>query len=309
MKKEFIVLAVVIVLLAGVLLLRKNNNVHYTIPGLDPMEENSVTKLVIDRPNEEITLKRSGDRWEIEPEGFKADAKAISSMISRLSGLSISAMVSEGGHYNVYDLSDDKKITVQAFEGDSVIRGLDIGKQAASSRHTYILLAGDKKVYQADGDFRSTFDKERDSLRDKIVMAFDDDISGIEINFGKKNIVLKKAASATDANAPESQPGQATQKWISEDGKHVRDSAVNETINTLRNLTCQRYIDDKNTDDLGKPSYTMTLEGSKKYSIAVFDKTKDNSYPARSSESSYPFYLSQWKAKKIMLTGKALFEK
>jgi len=74
---------------------------------------------------------------------------------------------------------------------------------------------------------------------------------------------------------------------------------VDEIVSTLSNLECDEFIENKNKDDYKSPLYTLTLKGINTYSISLFEK-KDNKHPAVSSQSDYPFLLSEWKAKRIM---------
>jgi hypothetical protein len=174
------------------------------------------------------------------------------------------------------------------------------------------MIDDDHRVFHAEGNIKNEFDKTVPDLRDKKVMVFHDEIKGLTLRKGKKELIITKAESSvsvdvTGKGEQEKKPQEDTPKWITIDGKPAKEKEVDEIVNILSHLECDKFIEDMTKEDFGSPVYTATLRGVKIYSISLFEK-KENQYPAVSSESDYPFLISEGKANKIMKDLNALKE-
>ena len=90
--------------------------------------------------------------------------------------------------------------------------------------------------------------------------------------------------------------------WQVNDGRTAASAKVDELLAAVSQLACEKYIADHVTADYKDPIYTLELEGQKAHRLSIFAKQNetDTSYPAVSSDSSYPFFLAEWKAKQLM---------
>ena len=82
-------------------------------------------------------------------------------------------------------------------------------------------------------------------------------------------------------------------------------------LTPLSNLRCEKYIENRKKADFVNPIYTFKLKGAQKYTLTMFAKIdKDaKSYPAMSSQSDFPFLLTDSQADKIMLDPAEIVEK
>jgi hypothetical protein len=301
-KREYIILILIIVILCVYLFLRQNERVHYELPKIKPIEKNDISKLTIKKADSEIVLFRKDDRWLISPQGFPADKAIVDRMLDEVSGLTLTALASESRNYSIYELDNKKKIQVTAYKGDTPLIKFDIGKIAPSYRHTFIKLEGDYRVYHAEKNLRNTFDKTVSVLRDKVVMKINEEITELTLIKGKKQMNIRRIIAPIETEQKQQEPAQ---KWETDKGQKLNDEEVDEIINTLSDLSCDDFIEGKKKEDFKTPIYSVSLKGIKTYKISLFKK-QDGRYPAISSESDYPFYLSEWKAKKIMKEFKEL---
>jgi hypothetical protein len=107
--------------------------------------------------------------------------------------LTLTALVSESEDYIRYDLHAGKKITVKAWQEDSLMRNFDIGKAASSFRHTFVKLNDDSRVFHARDNFRGKFELSEDNLRDKSVLSFKiTDIQEIQIDKDQTSLKLAR---------------------------------------------------------------------------------------------------------------------
>jgi hypothetical protein len=77
---------------------------------------------------------------------------------------------------------------------------------------------------------------------------------------------------------------------------------VNRLLNTLSELRCDTFIEDRANEDFTTPVFNIQLKGSQEYSLSIFAKTeeKETQHPAISSASKYAFLLTDSQAQGIM---------
>ncbi|MDY6838274.1 MAG: DUF4340 domain-containing protein [Thermodesulfobacteriota bacterium] len=309
-KKEYIILGAVIVALSVYLVFHDPDRTHYELPTIPEMAEVDISKIEISKAGTTIVLNKKDDQWYIAPEGYLVDTHRVEAMLDGMETLTVTALVSESESFGRYDLDSDKKIAVKAWQGETLKRSFDVGKTASSFQHTFVKLSGDDRVYHGRGNFRDQFDQTVDGLRDKTVMAFDQkDIQEIQMTKGKETFAFKRTeipvevtAGEKDAEAAPSSEGEAKMIWQTADGKEGDEAKIDRFLNTLSNLRCEKYIDDKKKEDFTDPICTAQLKGMEEYTLSIFTKKdKDaNQYPAISSENDYPFLLPKWQADNLM---------
>lgn len=337
MRKEFIILGVVIVVLLVYVMFRSSDKVHYDIPGLDPVKTEDIDRIEIKKPDQTIQLVKKDDKWLIDPNGYPVDKDKVERITGAISTLTLTDLVSKSKNYSRYDLTKEKAIQVKAYKKDEVVREFEIGKPAATYGHTFVKIKDDTNVYYARESFRSHFALKMDDLRDKVVMKLDsNEITEVEIEkegntylFAKKVKPIKppaedkdkkKAGEEKKQEVKPKEPGEEI-SWIMPDGKMGKKSGLDSLINQLTNLSCQEYIEGKSKEDFKEqaPIYRLKLKGSKDYIIKIFPKPEKKEdekeegsggekYPAISSENSYPFLLTSWKAEQIMKKPEDLIE-
>jgi len=320
-KIEYIVLAAIIVCLSLYLVFQKSDEVGYSLPDISDIHKKDISKLEINIPSEEtLVLNKDDNKWMIASRNYPADQGKVESMIDVIDELTLTALVSESENYSRYDLGDDKKINVNAWAKDTLIRSFDIGKAASTFRHTFVRIGEDKRVYHAQENFRGKFDISIEKLRDKTVLSFNEtDIQKLSVVNQEKTLFLAMNQIPVEVGTDSgSQPGNKKDKeqdkekmtpeiqpvWQDQDGNQTEKSKVDKLLSTLSRLTCESYITGKEKKDFAdmKPIYIITLTGSEEYSLTLFEKADKDAtgYPAISSHNEYPFTLAGFQAENIM---------
>lgn len=308
-KKEYIILALVIIALAAYLVTRTSDRTQYQLPDVPQVAAKEISKLQITRDKAVIVIHKKDDKWYIAPEEFPADGNKIKDMLTAIENLTLTALVSESKNYNLYDLGEDKKINVKAWQADNLRRDVDLGKTASSFRHTFVKPAGDERVFHARGNFRNNFDLTVDDLRDKGVLALNPaDIVQFQVIKDQRSLILNKTpapvvvAGAQAKKQTEAAPAANKVEWQAADGRPVDEAVVQQILDTVSNLRCEKFITDRGKDDFTSPLFTLRVKGGQDYSLSIFAKAaeKDTDYPAVSSGSNYPFLLSGSQVDKIM---------
>ncbi len=239
-------------------------------------------------------------------------------MIDGVGALSLTALASESRNYALYELDEARATEVTLYDGDAPVRRILIGKGASSGRHSFVRLDTDHRVFHASGVLGNRYRKTVADLRDKAVLAIDEEITEVTLQDGAAQLVLMRhvppaevqlgdgpADAGLEAEKPEGPPPP---KWQTADGAPAREHDIDEIINTVSHLRCDGFVEGKAKEALTEPRYTLTLRGSRSYSLAIFEKD-ENRFVATSSESDYPFFIADWKAEKVMKELPALVER
>ena len=317
MKKEYIVLVVIIALAIVYLAVHKTNRSQYQLPEIPEMDSKAISKLEIAGPDETIVLNRKDNRWYIAPQEYLADDEAVEPMLDAIDDLTLTALVSETKSFVRYDLHEEKKITVRAWAGSTMEREFEMGKAAPTYQHTFVHLPDDLNIYHARGNFRYKFEKTPDKLRDKTVLSFEkEQAQRILLARGEdsEELIFKPVAAeesedkaAEEADETEetvdAEPPEPEMAWQTPEGKSAEKTDVDALLILLAELKCESYIDDKTKEDFKSPgpAYRLELSGAEDASLSIFDKVDEDAddHPGISSESDYPFFLSETRAKSI----------
>jgi len=301
-KKEIAILFFIIVVLLFYIYSKKGDKTHYQLPDIQTVNTEDISKINISGKDSNIILIKGSDGWLIAPQNYLADETTVNSLVRTLAELKLTALVSESKNYSIYELDKDNSIEVESYAGDKILQKISIGKPASSYRHTFVMLGDDHRVYHAEGNIKNEFNKTVSDLRDKLVMKFNDEIAEVIMKKeGHEVTVIRSTPPASvDITDKDSKVGvEDVTKWIAADGSPVKAEEIDEIISSLSNFQCDEFIEDRKKDDFKSPLFTLKLKGINTYTISLFEK-EDDQYPAISSESEYPFFISEWKAKKIM---------
>jgi hypothetical protein len=324
LKFEYILLGIVILSLVLYLFLRNPDKIQYSIPEIDSISVEDVSKLELIKADETITLEKKDEEWLIVPQGYPADKEKVNKMAKEISELTLTDVISESkSGYSKYGLDQKEGIRARAYGQKEVIREFTIGKQAPTYRHTFVRILDDTRVFQARNSFRSQFEQTVDNLRNKTVMKFDPaEIREIELKQGKESLLFSKQMEKVEIKAqPNDTEGkQSTEKspqpqeveiWVTPDGTRAKTETMKSLITDLSNLRCLKFEEDKMKSDLTNPVYSIVLKGNESYTLNLFPKNKeaDDSYPAITSVSAYPFFLSSYKAESLMKKPEDILQK
>jgi hypothetical protein len=314
-KKEYFILILIIAALSAYLFMRSSDRTFYELPKIAGQEQNKITKIEISKSGDAIVLNKKDNKWYLEPRGYLADAKKVKDMLNVLGAFTLTTLVSESKDYVRYELNDEKRITVKAWQQEALKRNFDIGKPASSFRHTFVRIDGDSRVFHARDAFRDKFDLTADKLRDKNVLSFKPaDIR--EIQIAKDKTSLKLVRSQIPVTPQQEKSDNAPQvaakfEWQTSDGTKGNGTNLSRLLTTLSNLNSISYINDRSKKTFSAPIYAVTLKGDQDYQLDIFAKLQkdDENYPAVSSASDYPFFLSDNQVQQIMKDPEEMLKK
>jgi len=304
-KKEYWIPAVLIIGLSLYLFFHERDRTQYELPVLQELPASEITKIEILKPGGlAIALERKDDGWILLPDAYPAESGKTNTLVESIGKLTLTALVSESQTYERYGLGKEEKIRVKAWAKEKLKRDFEVGKAAPSSQHTFVLLAGDPRVFQAGENLKARFDQSLDDLRDKSVFEFEPSaVESVVLDDGKKTVsVTRKAVPVEIGTAQSKDPSEESSQgvWESPEGK-VDESKVRQLLSVLSNLKCRAYMDNHKTMELKNPVYTAKVKGTEEHTLSLFDKNEKNDHPAVSSQNDSPFLLPEHQAKQIMI--------
>ena len=210
---------------------QKKETLAHTVAGADkdlPKIEFSeeakgkVTKLVIEKPAKDgekpepavrHVLVKEGETWRLaEPVAALANQNNVDSALSNLTKLEVKERVSSGSSdYATYDLTDDKAMHVQAFEGDKAVVELWTGK--SGGRGQMVRIAGQDGVFNVEGFSSYSYARDTKGWRDlKIVEVDTDAVTAVTIQGEKGEFTFAKSATAPKKAAEPKAEGEEAEK-------------------------------------------------------------------------------------------------
>jgi hypothetical protein len=298
-KKELLILTAVITALVFYLFFHDRNQTRYDLPDLPGISGGDIDRIEIQRAGKTLTVEKRENRWVVGGKGYPADSDKVRDMQRMLENLTLTTLISESENYTRYELDETNRISIQAWKQKMKLRDFSIGKPAATYRHTHILLAGDPKVYHAQGDLRRVFSQEEENILDKTVLDFRaEEIQELKIQEQNRSVLLKRTETAgnektvkTDSGA-EVKPAAET-FWVSSHGERVDFSNVLALLRFLSGLPCEKYVD--TGMEGGVPEIVLTLKGSTDHRLEIYSpKTgPEKSYPGKSSRTPFSFLVEE----------------
>ena len=300
LKKEYLILVLVIVALALYLGLRNKGTSHDDLPQPEVLESSRIDRIVIASQEVSLDLVKKDEQWTLQPQGYPADKAKVTNMLATITKLKLTALVSESGNYERYDLTDAEKVAVQAYSGNTLVREFNIGQSAPTFRHTFVTLAGDPKVYHGQGAFKNSFDQTVEDLRDKSVMTFDQAaITGVEIQKGDHIL----AAARVEVAPPEPAEPEATEapavpkvEWRTTQGDLLDQAPLEALMGSLSNLQCKAFVNDRSKSEFSSALWSVTFKDKdNEYTLSLFAKPNedDMSFPAIASTNPHVFSLPE----------------
>jgi hypothetical protein len=188
----------------------------------DQIQEIEIKK----RTGETVHLQRNESKWQVAaPEPLRADADAVSSMLSTVSSLSSDRTVDEKAS-NL----DDYGLTRPAMELDVTDKNkktakILIGDDTPAGSAVYAAIAGDARVFALSSYKKNSFDKTVNDLRDKRLLPFDSDkVSSIELTAKKQTIAFGRSKDEWQIVKPK--PFRAERLQVEELLRTLRDAKM-----------------------------------------------------------------------------------
>jgi hypothetical protein len=197
-------------------------------PAILKLDASTITSLEIKKKDEKpiILTKAESGKWQITaPQSFSADQNVVSGILSTLSSLDSQRVVEDkAADPKPYGL-DPPAVQLNVAEKGDKVQKLLIGDNTPTGGATYVMLAGDSRVFTAATYATSAVDKSLNDLRDKRLLTVNPDkISRIELV--KKNQDIEFGRNKDEWQILKPQPLRADTFQISELVRKLTDAKM-----------------------------------------------------------------------------------
>ncbi len=117
-----------------------------------------------------LEVRKSGDAWLVGEQGkadtfVKAEQWTVDRMLSLASTVKVLNPVSSSG--NAERFGFDTALSLDIHSSGKKVRSLSIGKTAVTPSQSYVRLDGSSEIVLVSGDYRTVFDTNVETLREK----------------------------------------------------------------------------------------------------------------------------------------------
>ncbi len=139
---------------------------------LERLDEATVSAVRIVRPEQTVSLQRSGDAWTVN--GNVGDSSALTRLWNALVEAEVGGVVANNpGNHERMGLSADSALTVDFTLADGGMASLLVGKVGPIFPSGYVRLPDQDAVVVVSGDFRATLNQSVTDWRDKTILRVD----------------------------------------------------------------------------------------------------------------------------------------
>jgi hypothetical protein len=316
-KKEYLILLIIIVVLTAYLLKKDRNKTETALPELKRIDKTTIKKIIVKGPNGQFTIVVNKQKWSLLPETYPVIEGKVSKMVELLANTDISDLMSKAGKYDRYGLGEKTGTLVIAKGDKKDLRNIIIGHNSESGNRTFVKLKDDNNIYQARGDYKSSFNVSKQDIINKNIFTFNSsdivelliDVNGKKEHFvkvNKTNKVNESKVSKKNKNKKTIADSKTDKEmiWVSKtDNKNVNGKAVDEYISKNANIRCESYIGKKNSDDISYMKIVFIDKTKKKYELNISKNLSDDKSEGRvemfSSKSNFKFYMTKDDIKKL----------
>jgi len=213
-----------------------------------------VNRIVIETPtqNRTITLRRGDPGWSVTGSGsgesYPADAAAVERALGQLNELNVKAVATRDPEKHTRFKVDSTGTRVTLYDEDNELAGLVLGAPQIVSRsefNSYVRPSDEDAVYTVEGFLGSTFGRDLDGWRDKIVWELDQDrLSRIDFLYpADSSFSIEKAGE---------------NNWVSGEDT-LQSGPVSRLTSRLATLRAGGFVDSLGTDRFGSELYAIQV--------------------------------------------------
>jgi hypothetical protein len=248
-----------------------------------------VNKMVIENPvNPTLTFQRNDQQWTVSgntQENYPADASGVTRAINRLNDLKVNAVATRNPEKFTRYKVDSTGIKISLYDDNDLLNSILIGapqRAGQRSMNTYVRLADEDAVYTVEVFLQSTFSRELNDWRDKVVWDVD------QSNISRVDFLYPADSSFTIEKVD-------TQNWVS-DGDSLSYTEVNSVLSRLDRVNASDFADSVSTDAFGTEKYALQIElsGGERRRLRLKDTPADSTvYLGAHPDFPYVFTLQK----------------
>ncbi|MCQ2573484.1 MAG: DUF4340 domain-containing protein [Treponema sp.] len=155
---------------------------------IDPVKiislKEEIDEIKIERPEGNITFRKSGDEWYLN-ERYTANYNSVESLADSFSEVKLLGKVTKTDNQDVlakYDLNDERMYKVTVSHGGTELKTYKVGKSTSTNSQVYVMLDNSNDVYMAAGMLQNECSKSVNEFRSKVAFQIPkDDMTSITV--------------------------------------------------------------------------------------------------------------------------------
>ncbi len=278
------VFVVLLIVVAAIFIFDGDKNERTFRQELVTIDTSKVTEILIypkSQNHEEVRLYLDDDNWRVklsEDKSAPVSSSKIKGLYTQLLSVKPKRLAARGnekwGEFQV----DSTGTRIKVLEDGRQTLDLIFGKfafQQPRSMSTYVRLGNDSDVYEVDGFIEMSFNQDANSFRNNLLLK-DDTNNWQRLSF--------------DYPADSSfQLVKLNDDWFANDQK--TDSAATASfLRQLSNASGSNFVDDVNSEILGRPDYKLTIDKQDGNSIVVEGWQTGNNLVMRSNYNDETYF-------------------
>jgi hypothetical protein len=160
-------------------------------PKILALTEGDITKVALKKKGaDETVLEKINGKWQITaPKPYPADTDTVNQFVASTANISGDRVVEDkASNLSAYGLNSPT-LEVDITGKGGKVNKFDIGDDTPTNSGSYAMLAGDPRVFTVASYVKTGLDKPLNDLRDKRLLAFDQDkLSRVELMAKKEDI-------------------------------------------------------------------------------------------------------------------------
>lgn len=286
LKRLGMVLGVLLVLWGGLTLVRRAGGDRAEPYSPPRVLRGEVTRMIITRPDDTLTLARTDSAWTID--GLPAATDLVDQLLDAVTSDSIGGeLVAEQPESHArmgVDSTGGKRLSVRS--GDRVLAEYLVGSRGSSWGTAFVRLKDDDRVYQLKSGLAEAVERPLNEWRDKRILAVSpDSIGAIEVQMGRTRFTAERSEKG----------------WLLS-GAPADSGAMNRWLSEVSNLSANGFPAEGQADsaDFAKPDRTLRLRGRTGEPVAtlIFD-SGPTGYLVRRDTLSTVFRIDTWTARQL----------
>jgi len=294
-----------------------------TLPDLP----DTVNRIVLAEGGVTLELSRAaageeeGDSdWTVGEGAYPAQEESILELVEPLRSVASADVVSTREGWNQFGLEEATRRTVTYYAAGDEVLVVDLGNRASAGDQVYARIARGREVVLLPGALATGFSTDDSDFRPReIVNLVQDEVVSVTIASPDGPSVTARRVERAAEGAAEDGAGaggttddaaggaSAPAAWEIDAELEVDGASVDALVSALGPLRADGFPEATPT---GEPFATVTVNptSGEPVVLSFWPPDDDRSYPATASSYDYPFLVSDWRARRLLLRIDAYFD-
>lgn len=250
----------------------------------------------------DLKIYKENGNWFLGEKKYPANEAKVNNLVNDVKEIKLLGTASTSfKNAERYGLTDEEKISVQAFGNGKLLREIFVGKNTSTNSQSYICVDNKNSIYLAQNALHTNFTVSIDSLRKNEIFNIDSNsIVELELNSSNGNFVLVKNIPQGTSEVSESTWNLVKSENTGvETGDVLDKQKIDSWVKSISNLQASKWLE----DDFVLPSSSdvslkITAAG-KTFTVDLYYEDDEQEITAFSNSSPYAFKVQSYVANRI----------